>query len=272
MIRLTALAALVSVAVSTPAFAQCTDADRNALIAFDKSWGEAGTSGNAAVLKNVYADGYMTMNAVGTVDKTTTLANNARDVERNKATPQPITVPDHYVIACTAGTATITHRSTTAAPAGSSAAPTYGRSIHFLEKRGGKWEVVSSTGHALSPQQQLVYLEQDWNDAVKAHNSGWVESNYASFSTDVSSRTGLLETRAQTIESARNDKMVYDLLELSDLGIRVEGDVGIVTGINRVKGTDAQGKAFDRRVRFTDTFIKQDGRWQVWATQGTIIQ
>jgi len=66
--------------------------------------------------------------------------------------------------------------------------------------------------------------------------------------------------------------MVYDLLELSDLNTRVEGDVGIVTGINRVKGTDSMGKAFDRRVRFTDTFIKQDGRWQVWATQGTTIQ
>jgi len=35
---------------------------------------------------------------------------------------------------------------------------------------------------------------------------------------------------------------------------------------------DEQGKAFDRRTRFTDTFIKRDGRWQVWATQGTVIQ
>jgi len=272
MIRITALAALVSVAVSTPTFAQCTDADRNALIAFDKSWGEAGRSGDAAFLKNVYADGYMAVNILGTVDKTTTLANSAKDAEANKANPQPFGVPDRYVIACTPGTATITHRNTTPPAAGSTAGPTYSRSVHFLEKRGGKWQVVSSTGHGLSPQQQLVYLEQDWNDAVKAHNSGWVESNYASFASDVSSRTGWMETRAQAIESARTDKMVYDLLELSDLNTRVEGDVGIVTGINRVKGTDAQGKAFERRVRFTDTFIKQDGRWLVWATQGTTIQ
>ena len=36
-------------------------------------------------------------------------------------------------------------------------------------------------------------------------------------------------------------------------------------------GRDAQGKAMDRRVRFTDVYIKRDGRWQVWATQGTTI-
>jgi hypothetical protein len=32
-----------------------------------------------------------------------------------------------------------------------------------------------------------------------------------------------------------------------------------------------KGAAFDRKVRFTDTFVKRDGRWLVWATQGTAI-
>jgi len=272
MIRITALAALVSVAVSTPTFAQCSDAERNALIAFDKAWGEAGTSGDAAFLKDVYADNYMGVNVSGTVDKTTTLANNVRDVALNKANPQPVGVPDRYVITCTPVTATITHRNTTAPASGSIAAPAYSRSIHFLEKRAGKWQVVSSTGHALTDQQQLVYMEQDWNDAGQAHNFAWVASNYAPFASDVSSRTGLMENRTQAIESSKSDKVVYDRLELSDLRTRVEGDVGVVTGINRITGKDAQGKAFDRRVRFTDTFIKRDGRWQVWATQGTNIQ
>jgi hypothetical protein len=45
-----------------------------------------------------------------------------------------------------------------------------------------------------------------------------------------------------------------------------------VTGVNHARGKDEQGKAFDQRFRFTDTFIKRDGRWQVWATQGTVIQ
>jgi len=100
----------------------------------------------------------------------------------------------------------------------------------------------------------------------------WTDRNYASFASDISSRTGGIETKSEAVASARSSKTVYDAVELSDLVARVEGDVGVVTGVNRVRGKDDQGKVFDRRVRFTDTFIKRDGRWQVWATQGTVIQ
>jgi ketosteroid isomerase-like protein len=147
----------------------------------------------------------------------------------------------------------------------------YSRAIHFLEKRGTKWEVVSSTGYALDDQQQLLYLEQDWNDATKRQDAAWVEKNYASFASDVSSRNGGIETKAQAVASAKASKTVYDVLELSEVTVRVEGNTGVVTGVNRVRGKDDQGKAFERKVRFTDTFIKRDGRWQVWATQGTSI-
>ena len=52
----------------------------------------------------------------------------------------------------------------------------------------------------------------------------------------------------------------------------MEGNTGIVTGVNHVKGRDEKGAAFDRWVRFTDTFVKRDGRWLVWATQGTEVK
>ena len=77
--------------------------------------------------------------------------------------------------------------------------------------------------------------------------------------------------KAQAVAEAGTGKTDFQSLDLSDLNIRVEGNNAIVTGINHEIGRDAQGKAFDRRVRFTDTYIKRDGRWQVWATQGTTI-
>jgi ketosteroid isomerase-like protein len=54
--------------------------------------------------------------------------------------------------------------------------------------------------------------------------------------------------------------------------VRVEGGNGVVTGISHVKGKDDKGASFDRTVRFTDTFVKRDGRWMVWASQGTEIK
>jgi ketosteroid isomerase-like protein len=272
MIRLTAVAALLSVAVSTSAYAQCTEAEKASFEKMDKAWGEAGRAGDATYLEKLYAPQYLTINPGGTIDKAATIANSVRNAEQNKANPQPAGTSDYYVINCTPMTATIVHRNVGAVAAGSTSAPGYSRAIHFLEKRGNAWQVVSSMNHGLNDQGQLVYLEQDWNAAVKRHDADWVSANYAPFASDISSRTGGIENRDQAAASAKNDKIVYESLELSELNTRVEGDVGVVTGVNLVKGKDGQGKSFVRRARFTDTFIKRDGRWMVWATQGTLIQ
>jgi ketosteroid isomerase-like protein len=48
--------------------------------------------------------------------------------------------------------------------------------------------------------------------------------------------------------------------------------VGVVTGIYHLKGRDAKGQPIDRRIRYTDVYVKKDGRWQAVASQGTPIQ
>jgi ketosteroid isomerase-like protein len=48
------------------------------------------------------------------------------------------------------------------------------------------------------------------------------------------------------------------------------GDAAVVTGIYREKGTD-RGKPYQRRGRFTDTWVKQSGTWQCVASQSTLI-
>jgi ketosteroid isomerase-like protein len=269
-IRIAAVAALLSPIAATQLLAQCSQADKTALEAFDKSWGDATVSGDRARMGAFFSDSYMTVGVAGMTDKQTTMANAERAAQLNKANPAPPATPDRYVITCTPLTATITHRNTLVDPA--TKIPTYSRSVHFLEKQGNAWKAVSNAGSALTDAQQLTYLEQDWNDATMKHDADWTVRNYASFASDISSRTGGIESKAEAVASARSSKMVYDVLDLSEVVARVEGDVGVVTGVNRVRGKDEQGKAFDRRTRFTDTFIKRDGRWQVWATQGTVIQ
>ena len=249
---------------------QCSQADRTALEAFDKSWGEAGDSGDRARLAPFLADNYMEIGFTRTWDKQAMLARAEQAARQNKTNPPPAATGDRFIITCTPSTATITHRVTAVDP--TTKAASYGRAVHFLEKSGNSWKVVSGVGHNLSDEQQLAYMEAEWNDAIAKHDAGWKERNYASFATDVSSRTGAIETKAEAVASTRTDKFTYDALELSDIGMHLEGDVAVLTGVNHVRGKDADGKAVDRRVRFTDTFIKRDGRWQVWATQGTTIQ
>jgi ketosteroid isomerase-like protein len=48
------------------------------------------------------------------------------------------------------------------------------------------------------------------------------------------------------------------------------GDTVVVTGILRTKGSGKDG-AFDRRYRFTDTWLRRNGSWQLIAAQDYLM-
>lgn len=268
------LAAIILMATApAAAVAQCSDAEKAKLQELDRMWGDATTRGDRAALQSLYADDYAGASFTGTLGKAAAIDNAVTQAERQRGNPQGAPSPsfDNYVITCTPNTATITHRNASTTTVGGKERTNYSRSIHVLEKRSGRWQVVGNAGHALDDAAALLYMESDWNDAIKKHDAAWLERNYADDATDISSRTGAIESKAEAMASARSDKTVFDALELSELNARVEGNSAIVTGVNHLRGRDAQGKPFDRRIRFTDTFVKRDGRWQVWATQGTTI-
>jgi ketosteroid isomerase-like protein len=267
------LAVALLVAGSRTAYAECSVADKTALEAFDRAWTDATNGGDRAFLQNHYSEHFASLGFGAATTKALAIDNAVKNAERNRSNPSNANrIPaDDFIIVCTPISAIITHRNTAMSNATGKEVPSYSRTIHVLEKNGGRWQVVSTTGNSLSESGVLLYMERDWNDASKRKDTGWYDRNYADDATDVSSRTGKVNTKAEEIASMKDDKTTYESLDLSELNVRIDGNVGIVTGINHVKGRDAQGKSFDRRTRFTDTFIKRDGRWLVWATQGTLI-
>jgi ketosteroid isomerase-like protein len=262
--------AIVSFA-SGPAFAQCPEADQKKLEQFDRAWGEASERGDRAHLQGIYADDFAGLSPTGSTSKTQTIDTAMRDFERTRASARPAAkvVHDYYMIGCTPATATITHRNVITTMVDGKEKTAYSRSVHFLEKRGGAWQVVSNAGHPLNDAAVVLYMEREWNDAELAHDFTWHERNYSDDFSGISSRTGALSTKTEDIASSKD--VTLNTATLSEMDARVEGNTAVVTGINHVKGTDAKGAGFDRTVRFTDTFVKRDGRWLVWATQGTAI-
>ncbi len=254
-------------------WAACSESTRKELEALDRSWGEASISGNRSALMGIYADEYQSVpdmqGKMGAIDA----AMAAFETQKASGKPADRVDFDHYLISCTPGTATLSHRNTVWGPNGHDGKPAkfYSRSVHILEKRGGRWQVVSNAGGPLDDAAAIWYLEQDWNDANRARNKAWFEENYASDYSSISSTTGKLFSKSSDILDAMSDKGKIELTETTDMNIRVDGNAAVVTGVYRTKGTDDKNAAYDRRIRFTDTWIKRDGRWQVWATTGTTI-
>lgn len=264
---------VVTMAFAGYVFGECAVADRKVLEAFDQAWSVAGDNGDRDALMNILADDFTGMPTM--INKTQSIEGTMRAFERNKASTQARdqVSSDLYMISCTPSTATITHRNvvTTKNGTGGKEETSYSRSVHFLEKRGGKWQAVSSANHSLDDYGVLMYMEHDWNAADVRRDVSWFERNYAADFSGISSRTAKLSTKAEELADFKTSKSVTETAVASEMNIRIDGNTAIVTGVNHVKGRDDNGQPMDYRLRFTDTFIKRDGRWQVWASQGTRI-
>ena len=266
--------ALMTAVVSSPAFSQqCGDAVKAQLRDFDKAWAEATSRGDRAQLETIFADDFASTDINGSQNKATTIEAAVQAAVQRRASGQtaPPTVYDNYVISCTPVSAVITHRAATTTTVNGKEQTSYFRSVHALEKRGGRWQVVGNAGHALTDAAVLLYLENDWNAARIRKDIPWFERILTDDVTAASASTGTFQTKSQYLESIRADKSVIESIELLEPNVRVDGNTAIITGINRTRGRDAQGKPFERRALFTGTWVKRDGRWMVAAFQGTVI-
>jgi ketosteroid isomerase-like protein len=76
--------------------------------------------------------------------------------------------------------------------------------------------------------------------------------------------TGKITTRVDDLDEARKKDPKYEVFENHDMKVRIHGDTAVVTGRRHTKGI-AGGKPFDSKFQFTDTFVKDAGRWRLLA-------
>lgn len=254
------------------AHAACSAADQAALEKFDRDWSEAGRKGDRAALDGIYADGYSNLSPGAAVDRKTAIDNAVEQAEKDRAKSEPTPAPKHdfYVVNCTGNSATITHRNSITSGTGDAVKTRYTRSVHQMEKIGGKWQVVSDMGHPIGDAGQIRYMDLEWNIAELKSDKAWFERNLADDYSGVSSRDGALEDKDNFL--AEFGKSKTSVAETRELDVRVDGERAIATGLYLSQGTDDKGAKFDRRTRFTDVFIKRDGRWQIWSSQGTEVK
>jgi ketosteroid isomerase-like protein len=75
---------------------------------------------------------------------------------------------------------------------------------------------------------------------------------------------GKITTRADDIDEARKNDPKYEIFENYDMKVRLHSDTAVVTGKTHTKGVSS-GKPFDFQFQFTDTFVKDGGRWRLLA-------
>jgi ketosteroid isomerase-like protein len=83
---------------------------------------------------------------------------------------------------------------------------------------------------------------------------------------------GKVGDKAQDVSDVKTGKMKAEGVDPDDMKVHVYGNVAVVTGRVTVKGGQYGGQDISGQYRFTDTWVKNKGRWQVAASQATAIR
>lgn len=83
--------------------------------------------------------------------------------------------------------------------------------------------------------------------------------------------TGKTYTRADLLESATSKHIEYELQdeEPGTQAVRVFGDTAVVTALLALKGT-SEGKTFERRLWFSDTYVRTPHGWKYVFGQASL--
>jgi ketosteroid isomerase-like protein len=115
---------------------------------------------------------------------------------------------------------------------------------------------------------KVIAMENAWNQAELTNDGPAVQLLLADDFV-MTTAEGTLYNKAQIVASVRDKSYQPEALQSSDMVVHAHGTTAVVTGAYYEKGVD-KGRPWERRGRFTDTWIFTNGRWQCVASQFSV--
>jgi CubicO group peptidase (beta-lactamase class C family) len=133
--------------------------------------------------------------------------------------------------------------------------------------------IAPQQGQSLSQSEQEVRkLEREWLDAYEQHDAVAMDRILAD-DFKLAHANGAVQTKADILaelKAARDSGRPEPKFSTEDVHSRVEGDTVILTG-RFIQRMERDGQARTMEARYTDTYVKRQGHWQVVASQLTRI-
>jgi ketosteroid isomerase-like protein len=123
--------------------------------------------------------------------------------------------------------------------------------------------LAASLAFAQSPTddaQEVARLDRAYQAAVKVNDSAAMGRILADDMVLITG-TGRVVTRAQLLAAADSKEYQYEHQDLLEQQVRVWADTAVVTALLWAKGV-RQGKPFDYKVWYSDTYVRQPGGWR----------
>ncbi len=133
-------------------------------------------------------------------------------------------------------------------------------------------KAATATGETVSnssADQALMQIEQELLDALLKGDTSAGE-RYLADTFTFTAPDGNVQDKARFIADVKSGDLKIESSKNEDMKVQVHGDTAVVTYRSTDKG-NYKGNDLSGQYRWTDVFVKRNGRWQIVAGQGTRI-
>ena len=116
----------------------------------------------------------------------------------------------------------------------------------------------------------LLVLERLWNEAQVNRDSAALEALISSRFVNTE-WDGELTNKQKFLAEIKDPHFKPTLLTIQNVKMNFFGETAVVTGVYHTQGT-FQGKPYDHVGRFTDTWVKDLGKWQCVASHTSLLK
>ena len=133
---------------------------------------------------------------------------------------------------------------------------------------------MAAAGASAAPadvEKAVAQLDRDYQYAVKMNDAATMARIHADDMILVTGRGKVIPGKVLE-EQARKGVIKYEQQDEVEgtQKVRVFGDTAIVTALLWIKGSDKDGKAFDYKVWFSDTYVRTPAGWKYVFGQSSI--
>ncbi len=115
----------------------------------------------------------------------------------------------------------------------------------------------------------LLEIQREWGKALIAGDT-MAMNRFVAPEWTLTNPMGHVETKADADAALRSGDLDFESMTPQDLKVKVYGDTAIVSGQTTDKGK-YKGQDISGTYRFTDVFVKRDGKWMAVSTHVTPV-
>lgn len=117
--------------------------------------------------------------------------------------------------------------------------------------------------------QALMRLENRWVDALMKSDVAALDSIFADSFVDTDEHSHRSDKQG-VLSVLKSGELKIESIKLSDMQVYDYGDAAVVTGSASQAG-NFKGESFAARIIFTDTFVRQNGKWRAVASHRSAV-